>query len=121
MSISFNGDITNVVNTLNQQNSTANKANTLQSNLKSLDGNSTDEELMQACKSFEAYLVEQVLTRVKDTLVPKEEDENEYLTMFGDRLYQEYAQTIADNGEIGLAQKLYEAMKRDYGIALKDK
>lgn len=121
MAISVSTDITNVVNTLNQQNSTAAKANSLQSGLKNLDGNSSDEELMAACKSFEAYLIETVMTKVKDSLVPKEEDENEYLTMFGDKLYQEYAQTIADNGEIGLAQQLFEAMKRDYGTTANEK
>lgn len=80
---------------------------------------SSDEELMNVCKSFESYLVEQVLTKTKKTLAASEEDENTYMKMFGDKLYQSYAEQITENGEIGLAQQLFEAMKRDIGIQKK--
>lgn len=119
MSISIGSDITSVANTLAQQNSAASKADGLSSSLKNLGAGSSDEELMKACKSFESYLLQQVITNVKDALVPKEEKENDYLAMFGDRLYQEYATTISDSGQIGLAQKLFEAMKRNYGTEAK--
>lgn len=116
MAVSLNSDITRVVETLNQQNSSSAKATGIQNTLKNLGPNATDEELMDACKSFESYLVEQVLSKVKDSIVPKEEDENEYMKMFGDKLYESYASMIADSGQLGLAQKLYESMKRDYKI-----
>ena len=32
---------------------------------------------------------------------------------FGDMMYQEYAKQITENGELGLAQQLYESMKRN--------
>ncbi|MCQ2496242.1 MAG: rod-binding protein [Lachnospiraceae bacterium] len=83
--------------------------------------NASDEELMDVCKSFEAYLLEQVLTKTKKSIVGEtEEDKNPYMAMFGDRLYQSYAEQIADRGDIGIAQKLYEAMKRDYGHQIKE-
>ncbi|MBE5963144.1 MAG: hypothetical protein E7256_17490 [Lachnospiraceae bacterium] len=72
----------------------------------------TDEELMDACKSFEAYLVEQVFTKVKDALTDSEEEENEYTSAFGDMLYQKYAEDISESGQLGIAQQLYESMKR---------
>lgn len=91
----------------------------LQSRLSKLD-NASDAELMEACKSFESYLVEQVMSKVKTAIVPEDEEKDDpYLKMFGDKLYQEYAKTISDSGELGLAQKLYEAMKRDYGSSVK--
>ncbi len=115
MGISFNGDITSVMGKLNASKTSASSADTLASKLSNLE-NASDEELMDACKSFEAYLLERVLTQTKEAMVPKDEDEeNEYLKMFGDKLYEGYAQTITDSGQLGIAQKLFEAMKRDYG------
>ncbi len=73
----------------------------------------SDEELMDVCKEFEAYLVEKVFDQMKDALTDSEEEENDYLNYFGDMMYQEYAKTIAENGELGLAQQLYESMKRN--------
>ena len=73
----------------------------------------TDEEMMEVCKEFEAYLVEKVFDRMKDAMTDSEEEESDYLNYFGDMMYQEYANTIAQNGELGLAQQLYESMKRN--------
>ena len=74
----------------------------------------SDEELMEVCKSFESYLLEKVLEKTKKTLTDSEEEDSPYMNMFGDKLYQEYANQITEHGELGLAQKLYEAMKRDF-------
>ena len=90
------------------------KATKLQNKLSGINNDSaTDEELMEVCKEFEAYLVEQVFDRMKDAMTDSEEEESDYLNYFGDMMYQEYANTIAQNGELGLAQQLYESMKRN--------
>ncbi len=90
------------------------KAIGLQNKLTGLDeGNSSDEEIMEVCKEFEAYLVEKVFDRMKDAMTDSEEEEGDYLSYFGDMMYQEYAKQIAENGELGLAQQLYESMKRN--------
>ena len=90
------------------------KATKLQNKLSGINSESaTDEELMEVCKEFEAYLVEQVFDRMKDAMTDSEEEESDYLNYFGDMMYQEYANTIAENGELGLAQQLYESMKRN--------
>ncbi len=90
------------------------KATKLQNKLSGINNDSaTDEELMEVCKEFEAYLVEQVFDRMKDAMTDSEEEESDYLSYFGDMMYQEYANTIAENGELGLAQQLYESMKRN--------
>ena len=86
----------------------------LQNKLSGINSESaTDEELMEVCKEFEAYLVEQVFDRMKDAMTDSEEEESDYLNYFGDMMYQEYANTVAQNGELGLAQQLYESMKRN--------
>lgn len=74
--------------------------------------NATDKELMDVCKSFESYFVEQVLKEAKKT-IPSEEDEGEYMEYFGDMLVQEYAEMLSDNGSLGIAQTLYDSMKRN--------
>ncbi|MCH5272705.1 MAG: rod-binding protein [Lachnospiraceae bacterium] len=90
------------------------KAGSLQNKLSGIgDGEATDEEMMSVCKEFEAYFVEKVLEQMKKSMTMSEEDENQYLSYFGDMMYQEYAKQIAENGELGLAQQLYESMKRN--------
>lgn len=72
----------------------------------------SDEELMEVCKSFESYMVEQVLKEMRKT-VPENEDKNQYLEYFGDMLYEEYAKSASEKQGFGIAQMLYEAMKRN--------
>lgn len=74
--------------------------------------NSTDEELMDVCKSFESYFVEQVMKEAKK-MVQSEEEENQYIEYFGDTLLQEYSDTITNQGSLGIAQMLYDSMKRN--------
>ena len=117
MGISLNTDLNSVMSKLNVSESSTTKSSELSSKLSNLE-HASEAELMEACKSFEAYLIETVLQKTKEAIVPKDEDEdNEYLKMFGDKLYEGYAQTIAESGQLGIAQKLFEAMKRDYGLA----
>ena len=71
----------------------------------------TDEELMEVCKGFEAYMLEQVMKSMEKT-IPYEDRKNPYLENFGDMLYQEYAKSATENQGLGLAQ-MYESMKRN--------
>ena len=97
-----------------QQSKNDSKAVGLQNKLTGINSETaTDEELMEVCKEFEAYLVEKVFDRMKDAMTDNEEEENDYMSYFGDMMYQEYAKTVAENGELGLAQQLYESMKRN--------
>ncbi len=90
------------------------KAVGLQNKLSGINSDSaTDEEMMEVCKEFEAYLVEKVFDRMKEAMTDSEEEESDYLNYFGDMMYQEYAKAITENGELGLAQQLYESMKRN--------
>lgn len=81
--------------------------------------NATDEELMEACKSFEAYFVEQAFKGM-EKMIPKDDDKSSsasYTEMFKDKLYQEYADSATERGDgLGIAKMLYEQMKRNYDI-----
>lgn len=97
--------------------STANSRNA--DNLKDKLANSdqaTDEELMKVCKEFEAYFTEQVYKEMMKT-VPKSDGENSALVdYFKDMTLSEIAQrTVDERGSAGLAQSLYEQMRRNSG------
>lgn len=77
----------------------------------------TDDELMGVCKEFEAYFLEQIFKGMKKTIVPAEEDTS--MTMadyFEDSTYQQYAKDASEQGDYGIAQMLYEQMKRNYNL-----
>ncbi len=76
--------------------------------------NATDKELMEACKSFESYLLEQAFKGMEKTVMKNEDEEqNDYLAQFGDKLYEEYAKDATEKGSLGIAQMLYDSMKRN--------
>lgn len=79
----------------------------------------TDAELMAACKEFETYFVEQLFKSMRATIHKADDSESSgssYTDMFEDTLYQEYAKNATESGQLGLAQTLYEQMKRTYDI-----
>ncbi len=89
----------------------------LQSAINSASSTSTDDELMQVCKDFESYFVEQVFKAMEKMVPDSDEEESDYMQMFGDTLTQEYAKNATEQGEgLGLAQMLYEQMKRNFQI-----
>lgn len=90
------------------------KTEKLSSSLNNIEnGTATDEELMEACKNFEAYLVEQVIKNTKKAMLSDEDSEGEYMKYFGDNLTQSYAEMITETSNLGIAQMLYESMKRN--------
>ena len=89
----------------------------LQNSINNTSASSTEDELMEVCKEFEAYFAEQVFKAMEKMVPESSEDESDYMKMFGDTLTQEYAKSATEqNGGLGLAQMLYEQMKRNYGI-----
>lgn len=93
-------------------------ANNIQNKLEGTDySKSTDDELMEACKEFEAYFVEQAF-KAMQKMVPEEENtSSDYMDYFGDTLVQEYAKSATNQGDgFGIANMLYEQMKRNFGL-----
>ena len=111
MAISIGGDSLYLQS---MQNASAAKTEKLSSSLSGIEnGTATDEELMDACKDFEAYLVEQVIKSAKKAMLSDEDSEGAYMKMFGDTLTQSYAEMITETADLGIAQMLYESMKRN--------
>ena len=81
--------------------------------------NATAEELMEACKEFEAYFLEQMFKEMAKT-IPKNDNEDattqRLVDYFKDNAIQQIAADSTESNSLGLAQMLYEQMKRNYGI-----
>lgn len=80
----------------------------------------TDKELVDACKQFESYFLEQVFKGMMKT-VPKSEDSSSSMTTmtdyFEDQMIQNIASESTEQSSLGLAQMLYEQMRRNYGLS----
>ena len=86
----------------------------LSNTLDGVNKDSTDEEMMDACKQFEAYFLEQIYKGMEKTIMKAEDEENDYMSAFGDMQIQEYARAATEQGDgIGLAKQLFESMKRN--------
>lgn len=73
----------------------------------------TDEELMEVCKSFESYMIENMYKSLEKTIVNAEDKSGvSALDYLGDLLPKAYAESATDQGGIGIAKQLYDAMKR---------
>lgn len=101
-------------------NATNAQSDALENTLGKVDKNATQEELMDACRQFEAYFLEQIYKGMEKTIMKADEEESEgksYMDYFGDMRTQEYAKIASEQGDgIGLAKELYEQMKRNYGL-----
>ncbi len=99
-----------------QQNASASK---LESELKSDYSNATDEELMEVCKTFEAYFMEQMFKGMMKTIPKSEESESSNSALvdyFTDSTIQELSKQSTEQNSLGLAQMMYEQMKRNYDL-----
>ncbi len=136
MSDSLNG-ITGLDNIYNN-NYTTKKTDSLENKLNSSDlSSATDDELMSVCKDFESYFVEQMLKSMeKMSKIDSDDDDDSSLfssmagitgtsdsgmstlsSYFGGEMLSQLADSITEsNGGkgLGLAQTLYEQMKRNY-------
>ncbi|MGN1147946.1 MAG: rod-binding protein [Lachnospiraceae bacterium] len=94
-------------------------ASKLEGQLKSDYSQATDEELMDACKQFESYFVEQMFKEMMKT-VPESDTTSSYtsnlMDYYKDNLVQELASSSTEQNSLGLAQMLYEQMKRNYDL-----
>lgn len=91
----------------------------LKNQLKTDYSKATDEELMNACKQFEAYFVEQVFKGMEKT-VPKSQFQSSstssLVDFYKENMIQELAAQSTETQSIGLAQSMYEQMRRNYGM-----
>lgn len=87
----------------------------------SIQGAQSEDEMMSACEQFEVYLLQKMFETMEKTakvFSDDDEDDNDYMNMFSDQMYQAVAQNMVDSGQgLGIAQTLYESMARNAGIS----
>lgn len=77
-----------------------------------------DAKLLDACKQFESYFVEQMYKQMMATVPddPLDTGSNSQLVdYYKDSLVKEYASKTTEQESLGLANMLYEQMKRNIG------
>ena len=109
-------NISAVYNNNNVSENTSKLEDTLKSDLST----STDEELMEVCKDFESYFTEQKFKAMQKMVPESEDDMSSYTKQTQDYYKEQMVQVMADNSTegqgLGIAQVLYEQMKRNYGL-----
>lgn len=80
-----------------------------------------DEEMLDACKQFEAYMIQQMFKNMERAAKVFSEDDdedssNQYVDMFSDTYFENIANTMVYNGKgLGIAEQLYESIQRNSG------
>ena len=116
-------DLTNISCMYNDiaSNASAQSAAKLKDQLNNRDyKNATKDELMDACKEFEAYFLEQMYKSMIKTIPQSEGMSSSNMTMmdyYKDQMVQNIAKETTDQNDMGLARMLYEQMCRNYGLS----
>ena len=83
---------------------------------------STDFDMLKACKDFEAYFLEQVFKEMEKTVdcFKEEGSTSNYSSsmtdFFKDQTLQSISAQSTETQGLGLAQSLYQQMKRNYSM-----
>lgn len=81
---------------------------------------STDDELLAACKEFEAYFLEMVFKEMQKSVNlfsnDKDKSNSQLVEYYKDMTIQKIASDATEVQGLGLAQQLFEQMKRNYNI-----
>ena len=76
----------------------------------------TDDETLEACKQFEAYMIQQMFKNMQESakiLTDDDDDDgsSQYVDMFSDVYLQGIAESMVNSGQgLGIAQQLYDSI-----------
>lgn len=104
---------------LQNQNTTASK---LKESVEGKDySQASDDELLDVCKQFESYFLEQVFKEMQKTVDCFKDDTGDkpnsnLVNYFNDEFIQDLASKSTETQGMGLAQTMYEQMKRNYDL-----
>ena len=115
MSISLDASMLNINSAANNFN-----ADKVQNTLSGVGKTSTEEELMEVCKDFSSYFIEEVIKEIKENMTLEEEEEDSSLSTLTDfhmdSVIEEISDTMLDQTGNSFVQQLYEQMKRNYNL-----
>ena len=109
---------TNLATELAYQDATRANVEKLRETAQRTSSASTDEELMSACKEFEAYFLEQVFKEMQKSVEffkrgseAESASTDRLVSFFRDNTMQEICKTATETQSLGLAQMMYENLK----------
>ena len=80
----------------------------------------SEDELMEVCKEFEAYFMEMIMKEMTKTTDlfggDSSGSDSALVSYFKDGAIADLAKEATQQNSLGLAQTLYEQMKRNYGL-----
>ncbi len=98
----------------------ASSTSKLEETLSSDLSGATDDELKEVCKDFEAYFTEQMFKAMAKMVPESDEDVSastrQLRDYYKEQVIQSYAEQSAEGEGLGIAQMLYEQMKRNYSL-----
>lgn len=118
MSISLDS-MTSMLNNKISQAGSNSRTSGLERTLNTDMSQASDEELMDVCKEFESYFMEQVLKEMEKTIPDNDEGDasmSQLTDYYKDQMLQKLSGEMAEETGNSLAQQLYEQMKRNYGL-----
>lgn len=86
----------------------------------------SNEETLEACKQFEAYLIQQMYKSMQETVSLFEDEEEDsssssYVDMFQDNYLEEIANQMMNSGQgLGIAEQLYDSIMQQQGISVEE-
>lgn len=96
----------------------------MKADYKKLGKGTEEEKLMDACKQFEAYFIEQMYKEMWKSVPEAEYSSNSSRSSaeyYRDNFIKEMASQTTENGELGLAQMLFDNMKVSLnGLTIED-
>lgn len=108
------------VNGLYNTDKVSETTNRLEETLNSDLAKADDKKLMEVCKDFESYFTEQMFKAMQKMVPESEDNVSGYTKQMQDYFKGEMVRTFADNSAegqgLGIAQTLYEQMRRNYGL-----
>ena len=99
---------------------TKNSTNALEDTLNTDLSKATDDELMDVCKEFEAYFVEQMFKSmqkmVPESTLSQSASTKQLQDFYKDEMVKTMAESATEGSGLGIAQTLYEQMRRNYNL-----
>lgn len=98
-------------------------ASKLQGKLEGDYSKASNEELMDVCKEFEAYFLEQMFKEMMKTIPSSEESSGStenMMSYYKEEMVKNLASDSTEQNSLGLAQMLYDQMCRNYGLDIEN-
>lgn len=99
---------------------TKNSTNKLEDTLNTDLSEATDDELMSVCKEFEAYFIEQMFKSmqkmVPESSLNQSASTKQLQDFYKDEMVKSMAESATEGSGLGIAQTLYEQMRRNYSL-----